>query len=146
MVQQRVVLSFLTTSSTTNHITMEQPISRKQHGFTDYGYIPLALALPKLAGFEDEKKAVTLTQVLAGNILTSSLLTRAEWGLVKKIPFKAHLALDVAVGAFAASAPWLFGFAKNKAARNSFLLLGAFGLMAGTLSKPEEMPDEKLID
>jgi hypothetical protein len=121
---------------------MNQPISRKQHGFTDYSYIPLALALPKLAGFEDENTAVTLTRVLAGNILTSSLFTRAEWGAFKKLPFKTHLLLDVGVGMLAASAPWLFGFADNKAARNSFLLLGAFGLAAGTLSRPEEMPEE----
>ncbi|MBC6613038.1 hypothetical protein H8B15_19100 [Hymenobacter sp. BT507] len=120
---------------------MQKPISRRQHGFTDYSYIPLALALPKLAGFEEEETAVTLTRVLAGNILTSSLFTRAEWGLFKKIPFKTHLVLDVAVAVVAASSPWLFGFSKNKAARNSFLALGAFGLMAGTLSKPEEMPD-----
>jgi hypothetical protein len=119
---------------------MQKPISRRQHGFTDYSYIPLALALPKLAGFqEDAPKAAMLTRVLAGNILVSSIFTRAEWGIIKKIPFKTHLVLDVAVGAFAASAPWLFGFAKNKAARNSFLLLGAFGLLAGTLSKPEEL-------
>lgn len=119
---------------------MQKPISRRQHGFTDYSYIPLALALPKLAGFQAEApKAAMLTRVLASNILASSIFTRAEWGIIKKIPFKTHLVLDVAVGAFAASAPWLFGFAKNKAARNSFLLLGAFGLLAGTLSKPEEL-------
>ncbi|WP_198172909.1 hypothetical protein [Hymenobacter ginkgonis] len=46
----------------------------------------------------------------------------------------------MAVGALATSSPWLFGFAKNKAARNAFLLLGTFGILAGTLSKPEEMP------
>lgn len=120
---------------------MNQPISRKQHGFTDYSYIPLALAMPKLAGFEDEEKAVTLTRVLAGGILMSSLFTRAEWGLFKTMPYKAHLVLDVANGALAASAPWLFGFAKNKAARSSFLVLGLFGILAGTLSRPEEMPE-----
>lgn len=119
---------------------MEKPISRREHGFTDYSYIPLALTLPKLAGFENEKKAVNMTRVLSGNILISSFFTRAEWGVVKKMPYKTHLVLDVAVGLLAASSPWLLGFAKNKAARNSFLLLATFGILAGTLSKPEEMP------
>lgn len=119
---------------------MEQPITRRQHGFTDYSYIPLALTFPKLAGFDNEKKAVTMTRVLAGNILVSSFFTRAEWGVVKKMPYKTHLILDVAVGVLAASSPWLLGFAHNKAARNAFLLLGTFGILAGTLSKPEEMP------
>lgn len=118
---------------------MNQPISRQQHGFTDYSYIPLALTIPKLAGFEDEKKAVALTRVLASGILASSLFTRAEWGVFKTMPYKNHLLLDVANGALAATAPWLFNFAKNKAARNSLLLLGAFGILADTLSRPEEM-------
>jgi len=119
---------------------MEKPISRQAHGIADLSYIPTVLALPKLAGFEDEKTAVTITRVLAGNILTVGLLTRAEWGLFKVIPFKTHLILDVAAGALAATAPWLFGFSKNKAARNAFLALGAVEIMAGLLSKPEEMP------
>ncbi|MCK8493833.1 MULTISPECIES: SPW repeat domain-containing protein [Spirosoma] len=119
---------------------MEKPITRKQHGFTDYSYIPLVAAAPVLASFENEPTAVTLTRVLSGSILASSLFTRAEWGLVKALPFKAHLAADTAVGVLAASAPWLFGFANNTRARNTFLAIGAFGIMAGLLSKPEEMP------
>ncbi|UOQ50825.1 hypothetical protein [Hymenobacter cellulosivorans] len=119
---------------------MNQPLSRQQHGFTDYTYLPLTLAMPKLAGFEHDKKAVALTQVLAGNVGLSSLFTRAEWGGFKKMPFKAHLALDVANGVLAAGAPWLFGFARNRRARNAFLFLGAFGLLAGLLTRPEEMP------
>lgn len=119
---------------------MKQPISRRQHGFTDYSYIPGVLLAPKLVGFEDDKTAVAIGRVLAGNILLSSLLTRAEWGLFKVMPYKAHLIADVAVGVLAASSPWLFGFAKNKKARTTFLVAGLFGILAGTLSRPEEMP------
>jgi len=119
---------------------MEKPISRRQHGFLDYSYVPLAFTMPKLAGFEDEKTAVTATRVIAGNVLLTTLFTRAEWGLFKELPFKTHLILDVAAGALTAGAPWLLGFAKNKAARNAFLLLGTVSMLAGSLSKPEEMP------
>ncbi|GAB2690282.1 hypothetical protein GCM10027037_11540 [Mucilaginibacter koreensis] len=119
---------------------MEKPISRKEHGFTDYSYIPLALLAPKLFGFNNEDKAVTLTRALAGNIMASSLFTRAEWGLFKKMPYKYHLALDVAAGVFALSAPWLFGFSKNKKALGTFIGLGLMGIMAGSLSRAEEMP------
>lgn len=119
---------------------MNKPISRPQHGFTDYSYIPLAAAAPSLFGFEEEEKAAWLARGLSSGILASSLLTRAEWGLVRVMPYKAHLVLDAAVGVFALSAPWLFGFAANKRARNTFLVLGTFGILAGTLSKPEEMP------
>jgi len=36
---------------------MEQPISRKQHAFADFSYIPAVACLPSIAGFEDEKKS-----------------------------------------------------------------------------------------
>ena len=120
---------------------MTKPISRVQHGFTDYSYIPLVASAPYLLGFQDNKTATTLSYVLSGNVLASSLLTRAEWGTFKVMPFKAHLVLDVVNGLTALSAPWLFGFAKNKKARTAFVVAGVFGLLAGLLSKPEEMPE-----
>lgn len=119
---------------------MNKPISRKAHAFTDYSYIPLALASPIIFDFEDEEQAKLAGKIQAGSVLVSSLFTRAEWGLFKIMPYKTHLLLDVAVSAFSLSAPWLFGFSKNRKARNAFLLMGVFGLSAGLLSKPEEMP------
>ena len=119
---------------------MEKPISRQQHGFTDYSYVPLVAAAPSLAKFTDQPTATKLTRWLSGSILASSLLTRAEWGLVRVVPFKAHLVADTAVGVLALSAPWLFGFAHHQRARNAFVVMGLFGIMAGTLSKPDEMP------
>lgn len=121
---------------------MNQPITRVQHGFTDYSYIPLVAAAPHLLGFTDQKTATTLAYVLSSNVLASSLFTRAEWGAFKVMPYKAHLVLDVVNGLTALSAPWLFGFAKNKKARTAFVVAGVFGLLAGLLSKPEEMPKE----
>ncbi|QJD98027.1 hypothetical protein HH214_20175 [Mucilaginibacter robiniae] len=118
---------------------MEKPISRPQHGFTDYSYIPLTAFAPELVGFADEENAAKLSRILSGAILTSSLFTRAEWGLFRTMSFKRHLILDVANGVFALSAPWLFGFAKNKKALAAFTVFGLIGILAGTLSKPEEM-------
>ena len=121
---------------------MNQPISRVQHGFTDYAYIPLVASAPYLLGYKDNKTAATLSYVLSSNVLATSLFTRAEWGVFKVIPYKVHLALDVVAGLTALSAPWLFGFAKDPKARTAFLAAGAFGLLAGLLSKPEEMPQQ----
>jgi hypothetical protein len=119
---------------------MNQPINRVQHGFTDYSYIPLVASAPYVVGFTHNKTATTLCYVLSSTILASSLTTRAEWGVVKVLPYKAHLVLDVVGGLAGLSAPWLFGFAKDRKARNTFLAAGLFGLLAGLLSKPEEMP------
>ena len=118
---------------------MNQPITRQQHGVSDFLYSPLVAAAPALAGFTEEKTATELAYVLSGTLLASTLTTRAEWGLFKLVPFKAHLAADTVLGVAAAAAPWLFGFADNKRARNAFLAIGAVGLMAGLLSRPEEM-------
>jgi hypothetical protein len=119
---------------------MNQPITRIQHGFTDYTYIPLVSSAPHLVGFTENKTATTLCYVLGSTILASSLVTRAEWGVFKVMPYKTHLVLDVVGGLAGLSAPWLFGFAKDKKARNTFIAAGLFGLMAGLLSKPGEMP------
>jgi len=118
---------------------MEKLISRQKHGFIDYTFIPFTLAAPKMFGFEDEEKAVALTRVLAGTTAVSGLLTRAEWGVFKVMPFKYHLALDLATGGFALAAPWLFGFSKNKKALATFIGMGVLGLLAGSLTQQEEM-------
>ena len=120
---------------------MTKPISRPMHGFTDYNYIALVSASPKLFGFEDEKSAVLMSRVLPTTILVSSILTRAEWGFLKVMPYKTHLLLDVLGGITALSAPWLLGFSGNARARTAFLLFGVFGILAGTLSEPAEMPE-----
>ncbi len=120
---------------------MEKPISRQMHGVADYAYGPMVLAAPKIAGFEDEDKAVLISQIIGGGVIASTVLTKAEWGLVKVIPFKAHLALDVAVSLFSLVAPWLFGFANNAKARNTFLAMGTIGAVVTSLTQPEEMDE-----
>ena len=120
---------------------MEQPLSRPMHGIlTDYPYIATVSSAPTLFGFEDEKAAVAATRFFSGTILASSILTRAEWGWLRVMPYKAHLALDVMGGMGALAAPWVLGFSKNEKARNTFIAMGIFGILAGTLSRPEEMP------
>lgn len=117
-----------------------QPISRTMHAAADYAYIPTLAAAPSLFGFADNKLASRLAQIMAGGILVQSLMTKAEWGAVKVLPFKRHLQMDLATGLFAAGAPWLFGFAKNKRARNTFVVMGLVSLVAGALSRKEDFP------
>lgn len=120
---------------------MEKPISRKMHGAADYSYAALAAAAPEAFGFSDNKTATTLCRVLGGGVLAATLFTRAEWGLVKFIPFKTHLTLDVISGALTLTAPWLFGFAKDTRARNAVMAFGATSVVAGLLTEPEEMTE-----
>jgi len=118
---------------------MEKPISRQAHGIIDYAYGAVVAALPELAGFQKEKNAATLCRTLAGGALTYSLLTKAEWGAVKAIPFKTHLLIDSTTSLFALAAPWLLGFSHNKRARNAILAVGLVGLATSLLTERKEM-------
>ena len=118
---------------------MKKPISRAGHAFTDYPYIAAVSIAPKVLGFDDEPKAVLMTRVLTSTILISSIFTRAEWGFIRVMPLKIHLLLDLLGGLTALGAPWALGFSNNARARNAFLLIGLFGVLAGTLTRDEEM-------
>ena len=118
---------------------MEKPISRKMHGVADYLYAPLTFTAPQMAGFDDEEKATTICQVVGAGLMASTVLTRAEWGVYKVLPFKAHLAIDVVASSLALAAPWLFGFANNAKARNTFIAMGTVGAIVTALTKTEEM-------
>ncbi len=115
---------------------MDKPLSRPQHGFTDWSYIPTMAAAPDLMGFRDEPTATALTRVCAGAILLSSVFTHAEWGLIRTVPYRGHLAIDAAVGVFTPTAPWTFGFSQHARARDTFLTMGLFGIMAGLVPFP----------
>jgi hypothetical protein len=86
-----------------------RPIDSTLHGATDYtvGAV-LMTVLPKLVGVEGTRSARQMRAAGAAHA-TYSTMTDYPLGLVKAIPFKAHLALD-AVGALAVAAtPFLTG-------------------------------------
>lgn len=86
-----------------------RPIDSTLHGVTDYSAGTLLMtAFPKLAGIEGTRSAGQIRT--AGAIHAGySTLTDYPLGVVKVLPFKAHLALD-AVGALAlAATPFVTG-------------------------------------
>ncbi len=73
-------------------------ITKNKHGVLDYSYVPVVLAAPKFANFEEDKWAATICRAAATIVLGYSLLTDAKWGAIKIIPYKTHATLDLAVG------------------------------------------------
>jgi hypothetical protein len=73
----------------------------------------LLIAAPKLFGFEDTGAASQVPITLGLLTIIYSLLTRYELGLLKVIPFRAHLAIDAVSGLLLAVSPWLFSFANE---------------------------------
>ena len=118
-------------------------ISRPMHGVADYLYVGAVAAAPSLLSFTEEKSASTLCKVLSGSTSAYALLTRAEWGLLRVIPFRLHLSVDFLSGLFFLAAPWLFGFSRQSRARSTFVGMGIIGLLASLLTKPGEMAVRK---
>ena len=119
-------------------LIMKKPITRLQHGVIDYTYSAVVAVLPELVDFKETKSATMLCRTLAAGALTYSLLTKAEWGAIKVIPFKTHLLIDITTSLFALGAPWVFGFSKNTRARNTLVSVGLAGLTASLLTQADE--------
>ncbi|MBE7169284.1 MAG: SPW repeat protein [Williamsia sp.] len=117
---------------------MAMPISRQQHGVLDYTVGPLISIAPEIMGFESEKTAAGLCRAISSSSFISAFSTKAEWGALKIMPFKVHCIVDIAMGVFSAAAPWVFGFSRNKKARNTFLAIGALSILAGALSQQDD--------
>jgi len=128
---------------------MKTPIiPRRLHGAADYLYVPAAAAAPALFGFAHHRTPARLARLVSGGVLASTVLTRAEWGIWKAMPYRMHLTLDFAAGVGVVAMPWLAGFAHDRRARNTFLALGvisvAASLLSGVFGAAKEMPPPAL--
>jgi len=114
-----------------------RPVDSTLHGVVDYmAGATLTTVMPKLAGVEGTRSARQIRT--AGAIhATYSTMTNYPLGIVKLIPFKAHLALD-ALGALALGAtPFVTG--QYKQGRRQWVphvALAAFELMSLAMTDP----------
>ena len=122
---------------------MNKPISRRSHGLLDYAYVTIVAHLPEIMSFHRNKKATQFFRGLSAAVFTSTIMTRAEWGAVKIIPYKKHLVIDAIGSTLAIAAPWLLGFSNNKKATITSVVVGFFGYAVVALSEPENMPVTK---
>ena len=102
------------------------------HGLLDYLVAILLIALPEIvrlpAGFP------RYVPVALGIItVLYSLITSYEWGLMRMIPMRAHLVLDLLNGLLLAVSPWLFGFATE--VWKPHLVIGCTELLVVLISK-----------
>jgi len=122
--------------------TPPRPIDSTLHGVTDYTAGTLLItAFPKLAGIEGTRSAGQIRR--AGAIHAAySTITDYPLGIVKLIPYKAHLAID-AIGALSlAATPFLTG--QWKKGRDQWLPhvgLCLFELASLALSDPTQKGD-----
>jgi hypothetical protein len=121
---------------------MPRPIDSTLHGVTDYtlGAL-LTTVLPRVAGVEGTESAMQMR--IAGAVHAGySTLTDYPLGIVKLIPYQAHLAID-ALGAVAVGAlPFITGqYRKGPKHFVPHLALAAFELQSLLLSDPRGKGD-----
>jgi len=71
--------------------------------------------------------------VFGAMALAYSLMTRYELGMVKVLPMKTHLMLDVLSGIVLAASPWIFNF--DERVYLPHLILGLIEIGAGLMTK-----------
>jgi len=79
------------------------------HGLLDYLVAFLLLAAPALFDLP-QGPARNVPMALGAVTILYSLFTQYEWGLVRVLPMRLHLILDLLNGLLLALSPWLFGF------------------------------------
>ena len=121
---------------------LPRPIDSTLHGATDYSVGTLLMtAFPRLAGIEGTGSARQI-RIAAAVHGAYSTLTDYPLGIVKLLPYKAHLALD-AVGALAiAAVPFVTGqWKKGPKHFVPHLALAAFELQSLLMSDPTGLGD-----
>src|SRR4051794_19022614 len=91
-----------------------KPIPRSGDGVADYSLGSMLMLAPGSLGFAERPgMASALPRAMGAGGLLYSLLTRYELGVVRVVPMRAHIALDMISGALLAASPFVFGFARR---------------------------------
>ena len=102
------------------------------HGIIDYAFVATGFLMPRLLEWDETSQRAS--DAVSGTALAASLMTDYPPGLVRVLPMKAHLALDVVqtmalVGAAAR--------ANSRAGRAGLLGMAAFGTVVTALTRPQ---------
>ena len=121
-------------------------IPTKVHGVLDYTVGGFIAASPWVLGFARGGAETKIPEAAGKAAVVYSLLTNYEWGVLKLIPMRKHLLLDLASGVFLAASPWLFGFAKKAWVPHLVMGLFEIGAALTTKQEPETEHEHVLLD
>ena len=121
---------------------MTKPISTRTHGIIDYGWAAAATALAKRA--EDAPSTARLLRSAASLATATSAVTNYEYGAIRLLPMRGHLAFDFALCSALLVSPL---FLPESERRHALVpaALGVAGLITGLLTRPRsplELGDE----
>jgi len=109
-------------------------VSTKIHAILDYASAVLLFPLPWILGFNEVAAATWVIIFVALMILTLSLFTNYEGGMMGAVPMRVHLLVDVVTGLALACSPWIFGFADQVYLPH--VAFGLFETFAAVLTSP----------
>ena len=111
-------------------------VTRHIHAYLDYPVAAALMILPFVLGLgESHVMALWLSAVTGVAALVLTILTDHHLGLIRVLPYKFHLAVDLIVGLVFLLAPSFFGFSGLDAA--FYWLNGAAVVAVISLSAPE---------
>ena len=107
-----------------------KPISKEQHGAVDYVFAASAFALARASRHRTRRLLTGSSLAVAA----MSAFTDYELGLVRALPMKAHLALDLVLGSLFVAAPVVLRDEETRV-KASVAALGALGTAVAALTK-----------
>jgi hypothetical protein len=87
-------------------------ISPRAHGIIDYVFGLALISSPWLLGFAREWEETWIPFIVGMGVIVSAVFTNFEYGIIRTMPLRAHLVIDVILGVSLAASPWLLGFAE----------------------------------
>lgn len=119
-------------------------IPTRVHGMLDYLMGVLLILAPWVLGFAENGAETWVPVVLGAGVIAYSLMTDYEFGVVKTIPMRTHLFLDLGGGLLLAASPWLFQFADDVWAPH--LILGLLEVGAALMTKTRPVHEADSMD
>lgn len=113
-------------------------INRQFHGVLDY-VVGLALIFaPRIFGLDTTTAEGQVPVALGIAAIVYSLLTRYELGLIRVLPFRTHLTLDMVSGLLLALSPWLFAFSDGRWVPH--VIVGILEIAVAMMTRKDPMP------
>jgi hypothetical protein len=111
-------------------------IPKSLHAWLDYPVALGLIAMPSILGLGAANPAAFWLSVVVGfGALIATLLTDHQFGVLRVLPFKLHLVIDLAAGLTFLVAPFVLGLAGMEAAY--YWILGATVVVVVGLHAPE---------
>ena len=111
-------------------------VTKTLHAWLDYPVALALIALPFLLGLgASNPLALAISPVVGVAAFLLTVFTDHHLGLIRVLPYRVHLAVDLAVGLLFLAVPLALGFSGLDAAY--YLLNGAAVVAVVSLAKPE---------